>query len=54
MLCQKLGDMSVVIPDKMYSIPPVTGPLGCLGLPFDFLANEFEDGWVCASAVAVD
>ncbi len=39
--------------DPIYSIPPFQG-LQCLGLPFDFKANSFDDGWACVAAVADD
>jgi len=26
----------------------------CTGIPFDFIANEFSDGWVCAAIEAKD
>lgn len=41
----------------IYTIPPVAaGSTGykCLGLPFDFKANNFTNGWACAAAVADD
>jgi len=39
----------------IYTIPPVVSACyKCLGLPFDFLANSFNDGWVCAAATAND
>jgi hypothetical protein len=49
-ICYTVGCIS-----NIYSIPPVvpTG-LPCMGLPFDFKANSFSEGWVCAAAVARD
>ena len=40
----------------IYTIPPVvqSSLLKCLGFPFDFLANDFEDGWICVAASASD
>jgi len=40
----------------IWTIPNVvTGDaLRCLGLPFDFRANEVEDGWVCVAVSARD
>jgi len=40
----------------LYTIPPVVAGKGykCVGLPFDFKANNFSDGWVCAAARADD
>ena len=40
---------------SVYVIPPVTGSSsGCMGLRFDYLANNVEDGWICVAAVAAD
>ncbi len=40
----------------IYGIPPVvpTSTYQCLGLPFDFKANSFTEGWVCVAVVADD
>jgi hypothetical protein len=39
----------------IYTIPPiVSGSYQCMGLPFDFKANSFNEGWVCAAVVADD
>jgi len=40
----------------IYTIAPVVpgDTFKCLGLPFDYLANTFDDGWVCAAAAASD
>ena len=41
----------------IYSIPPMVAgakSFKCLGLPFDFLANNFTEGWACAAVVADD
>lgn len=40
----------------IYSIPPVGGgsAFTCTGLPFDFGANSFANGWACAAASAAD
>ncbi len=38
----------------IYSIPPVATGKQCVGLPFDFLANNFDDGWVCVAVEAAD
>lgn len=39
----------------LYTIAPVTADKWqCVGLPFDFRANNFNKGWVCAGVVASD
>ena len=63
-LCQ--STKSVVVPNAVghsamvpaiYTIPPVVASVAgfkCLGLPFDFLANKIDNGWVCVAVVAKD
>ncbi len=41
----------------IFTIPPVVSSAkgySCMGLPFDFLANQFNTGWACLAAVAKD
>lgn len=42
---------------NIYTIPPIVSgskSVTCGGLPFDFLANQVTDGWVCVAATAKD
>ncbi|MFH1130638.1 MAG: hypothetical protein V1754_04845 [Pseudomonadota bacterium] len=40
----------------IYSIPPIVpgDSLRCTGIPFDFKANSFQNGWVCVAVEAPD
>ena len=40
----------------LWALPPVTAPpnFECLGLPFDALANNISDGWICAAVEVYD
>ena len=53
----KIYSTAVKTNPAIYTIPPVDSKsdgFKCLGLPFDFRANNIEDGWACAAAVADD
>ncbi|MCB9555948.1 MAG: hypothetical protein H6707_07580 [Deltaproteobacteria bacterium] len=62
-VCEGISSLTVVThytvslsEPAIYSIPPILGgdKLRCLGLPFDFLANQVSDGWTCVVAWAED
>ena len=41
----------------IFTIPKISGAATgytCMGLPFDFLANKFDPGWVCAAVAMQD
>ncbi len=61
-LCD-VTDLTMAIPyadgasePALWAIPSVIPASNsrCLGLPFDFGANQMEDGWVCAAVAAAD
>ena len=64
-LCQGSGsDMRYVLHDSsqmpatplIWTLPPVSAPPmdACTGFPFDALANNIPNGWICAAVEAVD
>jgi hypothetical protein len=46
------------LPDEpsLWAIPPVVeaSQVQCLGLPYDFGANQIDDGWACVAVEAMD
>lgn len=58
-LCTSTG-LQQIIPSPVvgddftiFTIPPASDEV-CMGLPFDFVTNHFEEGWACVVARAVD